>query len=121
MRCVLCGSAAGMMSPREMRSVVLLEHDCSFSLTMSGFHSFVQQWSWRAAVVQAGLKALWAGLEPHLPLLLRRGTMRGPWVNPVAWSQRVQLLLGPWVPGKWEGLLAIINVCGREGRGCSSG
>lgn len=36
--------------------------------------------------------------------------------NPVAQSQCVELL-DLWVPGKWDGLLGISNVCGREGGG----
>ena len=40
--------------------------------------------------------------------------------NPMAQSQRVELLLDLWVPGKWEHLLGIINVCGGWGRGLDS-
>lgn len=39
--------------------------------------------------------------------------------NPVAQSQYVELLLDLWVPEKWDGLLGISNVCGREGGGAA--
>lgn len=45
----------------EIRSVVFLECDVSFSLKiMSGFHSFVQQQCGVPVVVPTGLKGMWA-------------------------------------------------------------
>lgn len=61
----------------------------------------------------------WSQISHHCSAGCRRDATGGPWVNPVAQSQCVELLLDLWVPGKWEGPLAIISVCGRQGGGGS--